>query len=145
MIAIRQPALIVSAQKFIARSPLRAPGNGGVAVRRFVGAEILDPRFQRRILVFQGRDLRRVMLIDHFFHRGGAGKGRLLAQRGGGAPSAKPAMRHTGSSAVGRTRRSLTSLSKAFRWRCSCSAMCAMVSTLASAPFAPLQTASWPS
>ena len=50
------------------------------------------------------------------------------------APRAKPATRHTGSSAVGRTRRSFTSRSKALRWRCSCSAMCRMVSTLAARP-----------
>ena len=75
----------------------------------------------------------------------GGGKPSGRCSHSSNMPSAKPAMRQTGSKAVGRTFRSFTSLSKAFKWRCSCSAICWMVWTLAAAPLRCLSTAIWPS
>ena len=77
------------AQQLVARRLFGALCNGGVAMGGFIGAEIFHRRFQRRILVFQRRDLRGVMLVDHFFHGGGAGKGGFLAHRGGGRAQRK--------------------------------------------------------
>src|SRR3954453_17930566 len=76
----RQPATSFDglAQQLVARRLFGPLLQGLFAMGRFVGAEILDRGFQRRIFVLQRRDLRGIMLVDDFLDRGGAGKGRFL-------------------------------------------------------------------
>src|SRR5882672_857040 len=52
------------AQQLVTGRLLRARRQRGVAMGGFVGAKILDPLFQRRVPVFQRRDLRGVMFVD---------------------------------------------------------------------------------